>query len=206
LNQFRSIIANTTSRGFDLTLLARPVTGLQTRFTLAKAAVITRPDFSTFRAFLEAARRRGDESPALITDAQLVLDSNDITTKPVGSRYAQWSASWIVDYAFAREAWRGLRGVHAGISGSWRDNYLFGVRDNVEYTGGALHQVDAYVMRDQKIWRQQVRLRLGVKHLADLENSHARKMGFTTKADGTNVYTYSYIEPRIFDLTVTVRF
>ena len=206
LNQFRSLIANTTSKGFDLTLLARPLPGLQTRFTLAKAAVITGPDFSTFRAFLEAAKKRGDEAPALIAKAQLVLDSNDFTTKPLGSRYSEWSASWIVDYAFAREAWRGLRGVRAGISGSWRDNYLFGIRDNVEFTGGALHQVDAYVMRDQKIWGQQVRLRLGVKHFADLENSHARKTGFTTKADTTNVYTYGYIEPRVFDLTVTVRF
>ena len=207
VNQFRDVISTESSKGFDLTLLARPFKGLQTRFTIAKADVITRPDFSSFRAFYDAALKRGDEAPALMADAKEVLDSSDFVTKPTGARAAPWSASWIVDYAFARETWAPLKGVRLGVNGSWRDSYLLGISNGRELVGGTTHGVSAYVMRDQKIWGQQVRVRAGVKNLIDLENTgKERKTGFTTMASGAAVYRYTYVMPPQFDLTLTVRF
>ena len=207
VNQFRSILSTETSKGFDLTLLTRPVKGLQARFTVGRAEVITRPDFSSFRAYYEAAVKRGDEAPALIADAKEVLDSSDFATKPSGARAAPWSASWILDYAFARDAWAPLRGVRLGVNGSWRDSYLLGISNGRELVGGTTHGVNAYVMRDQRIWNQQLRLRLGVRNLIDLENTgDIRKTGFTTLASGAVTYRYTYVMPPRWDLTATVRF
>ncbi len=207
VNQFRSILSTETSKGFDLTLLTRPAKGLQARFTVGRAEVITRPDFSSFRAYYEAAVKRGDEAPALIADAKEVLDSSDFATKPSGARAAPWSASWILDYAFARDAWAPLRGVRLGVNGSWRDSYLLGISNGRELVGGTTHGVNAYVMRDQRIWNQQLRLRLGVRNLIDLENTgDIRKTGFTTLASGAVNYRYTYVMPPRWDLTATVRF
>jgi hypothetical protein len=201
------VLSTETSKGFDLTVMARPFKGLQTRFTVGKTDVITSPDFSSFRAFYEAAVKRGDEAPALIADAKEVLDSSDFSTKPSGARAAPWSASWIVDYAFQREAWAPLKGVRLGVNGSWRDSYLLGISNARELVGGTTHGVSAYVMRDQKLWGQQVRVRLGVKNLIDLENTgDTRKTGFTTLASGAAVYRYTYVMPPRWDLTLTVRF
>ncbi len=105
------LMSTETSTGFDFTLIVRPVAGLQARFTLGRTDVITRPDFSSFRAFYGAAVKRGAESPALIADAKEVLDSSDFATKPTGARASPWSASWILDYGFARDSWTPLRGV-----------------------------------------------------------------------------------------------
>jgi outer membrane receptor protein involved in Fe transport len=206
VNQYRSILSTETSKGFDLTLLFRPTKGLQTRFTLARSAVITRPDFSLFRTLLDAAIRRGDESPALIAEAQDVLNSSDFDTKPTGARASPWSASWVFDYAFPREAWAPLRGVRAGVNGSWRDNYLLAIVSGAEFYGGTSHLVNAYLLRDQKIWNQQVRFRFGVRNLVDLENSQTRRTGTTTLANGTTLYRLVYVMPPQWDFAATVRF
>lgn len=206
VNQFRSVMSTETSKGFDLTLMVRPAKGLQARFTVGKSDVVTRPDFSSFRAFYEAAVKRGDESPALIADAKEVLDSSDFETKPSGARAAPWSASWILDYAFQRDVWAPLKGVRLGVNGSWRDSYLFGISNGRELVGGTSHGVNAYIMRDQRMWGQQVRFRVGVKNLMDLENDDTRKIGFTTLASGAAVYRYSYVMPPRYDFTLTVRF
>ena len=66
--------------------------------------------------------------------------------------------------------------------------------------------MNAYLFRDQKIWGQQVRVRFGVKNLTDLENDDIRKTGFTRMANGANLYTYSYVMPIQYDLSLTVRF
>ncbi|MEY4005882.1 MAG: hypothetical protein RLZZ221_1978, partial [Verrucomicrobiota bacterium] len=207
VNQFRSILSTETSKGFDLTVLTRPAKGLQARFTVGRADVITRPDFSSFRAYYEAAVKRGDEAPSLIADAKEVLDSSDFATKPSGARAAPWSASWILDYSFARDACMPLRGTRVGVNGSWRDAYLLGISNGRELIGGTTHGVNAYVMRDQKVWGQQLRVRLGVRNLIDLENTgESRKTGFTTLANGTVAYRYTYVMPPRWDLTATVRF
>jgi len=97
--------------------------------------------------------------------------------------------------------------VRLGVNGSWRDSYLLGISNGRELVGGTTHGVSAYVMRDQKIWGQQVRVRAGVKNLIDLENTgKERKTGFTTMASGAAVYRYTYVMPPQFDLTLTVRF
>lgn len=194
------------STGADLTLNLRPVKGLQMRFTLARTKVTGEPDLDSFRGYYEAAVARGDELPALLNEAKTLLDSLDIDQKPTGARASPWSASWVVDYAFQRDTWKPLRGVRIGLNGSWRDDYLFGISNGQELAGGSTHLFHGYIMRDQKIWNQQVRARLGFRNIGDLENSDLRKTSFTTLASGENVYRYSYVMPLEVDLSLTVRF
>ncbi len=194
------------SQGADMTLNLRPVKGLQLRFTLARTKVIGTPDLSSFRAYYEAAVKRGNEPPALLNEARNLLDSLDLNNKPTGARASPWSASWVMDYAFQRTSQPLLRGLRVGLNGSWRDDYLFGITNGQQMIGGATHLVHGYVMRDQKIWNQQVRIRFGVKNILDLENSKIRKTSYTTMVNGANVYRYSYVMPTQYDLNVTVRF
>ncbi len=194
------------SRGADVTLNLRPLRGLQLRFTLARTQVTGQPNLDSFRGYYEAAVARGNESPALLNEARTLLDSLDIDQKPTGPRASPWSASWVVDYAFSRDAWKPLRGARVGLNGSWRDDYLFGIAGGQALAGGSTHLVHGYVMRDQKIWNQQVRARLGFRNLTDLENGKLRKTSFTTLATGQNVYRYSYVVPLQVDLSLTVRF
>lgn len=206
VNQYRDVVSTESSKGFDLTLLLRPVRGLQLRFTFANAVVLTRPDFSSFRAYYDAAVARGDESPALIAEARDVLDSSDVDNKPLGARAAPWSASWIIDYSFSRDAWKPLTGVRVGVNGSWRDNYLFGIVGGRELRGGQQHPVNLYIMRDQTLWGKQVRVRAAVRNLVDLENSYSRSIGITRLASGKVVYRYNYVQPPRYDLSATLRF
>lgn len=208
LNQYRSVFATERSRGWDLTILMRPTKGLQARFTAAHTKVDTKPDFSTFRTFYDAAVARGNESPTLLSDAKEILDRNDLAKEATGARAAPWSASWILDYSFPRDLWTPLKGVRVGLNGSWRDNYLLGILADGETKvyGGQSHVVHGYIMRDQKLWGQNVRFRLGVRNIIDLENSSRRKTGFTTLSDGSIMYRYMYLMPRACDFTVTVRF
>jgi hypothetical protein len=202
----RNYRSTENSQGADLTLNLRPVRGLQMRFTLARTKVTGTPDLDRFRGYYEAAVARGDENPAILNDARTLLDSLDIDTKPTGARAAPWSASWVLDYAFQRGSWKPLQGLRLGMNGSWRDDYLFGIPNGQEMVGGTTHLVHGYVMRDQKLWNQVVRVRLGFKNILDLENSRIRKTSFTTMAGGENVYRYSYVVPLQVDLNLTVRF
>jgi outer membrane receptor protein involved in Fe transport len=202
----RNYPSTENSTGADLTLMIRPSKGLQLRFTLARTQVQGEPDLKSFRAYYDAAVQRGNEAAGLLSTARLLLDSLDIKNKPSGARASPWSASWVVDYAFARSVWQPLRGVRLGINGSWRDDYLFGIPSGQEMIGGSTHLVHAYIMRDQKIWGQQVRLRAGVRNLVDLENGAVRKTSFTTLASGANLYRYSYVMPPQYDIALTVKF
>jgi outer membrane receptor protein involved in Fe transport len=206
VNQFRNVLSTESSRGFDFTVMLRPVSGLQLRFTLAKATVLTRPDFSSFRAYYDAAVARGDESPSLMADAKALLDNNDLDDKPTGARAAPWSASWIVDYSFPRGDWKALHGVRVGINGNWRDNYLLAFVGDRAILGGQQHAVNVYIMRDQELWGRQVRVRAAVRNAVDLENDLVRPTGITTLANGTTVYQVDYVQPPQFDLSMTVRF
>jgi outer membrane receptor protein involved in Fe transport len=194
------------SRGADVTLNIRPAKGLQLRLTLARTSVTGLPDLDSFRGYYEAAVKRGDEPPALLNEAKTLLDSLDIDQKPTGARASPWSASWVIDYGFARAAWTPLRGLRVGLNGSWRDDYLFGIANGQSLAGGSTHLVHGYVMRDQKIWKQNVRARLGFRNITDLENGKLRKTSFTTMANGANVYRYSYVVPLQVDLSLTVKF
>jgi hypothetical protein len=202
----RNYQSTENSRGADLTLILRPTKQLQLRFTLARTQVLDTPDLASFRSYYNAAVARGNESPAVLGTAKLLLDSLDINGRPVGPQASPWSGSWVIDYAFARDGWTALRGVRVGVNGSWRDNYLLGVNNGQSLIGGTGHLVSAYVMRDQKLWGRLVRVRAGVKNLTDLENNSVRKTGFTTMASGANVYTYSYVMPPQYDVSVSVKF
>jgi outer membrane receptor protein involved in Fe transport len=202
----RNYQSTENSKGADLTLVLRPTKQLQLRFTLARTKVLDTPNLASFRGYYNAAVARGNESPAVLSTAKLLLDSLDISGRPAGAQASPWSGSWVVDYSFSREGWVALRGVRVGVNGSWRDNYLLGTPSGQSMIGGTTHLMNAYVMRDQKIWGQQVRFRAGVKNLTDLENSKIRKTGFTTMSNGANVYTYSYVMPPQYDLSASVKF
>ncbi len=200
----RNYLSTEGSKGFDVTLMARPLDGLQVRLTLAMADVKGVPDLGTLRGYYDAAVARGDESPILLADTKQLLDMIDLPNRPTGARAAKWSASWVVDYAFDRAGAKPLRGVRVGINGSWRDNYLLGrTASGRDIEGGQTHLVNAYVMRDQKIFGQKVRVRLGVKNLTDLENGDYRKTSFGTLANGDVAYRYSYVMPPQYDLSIT---
>ena len=202
----RNFTAVEQSKGFDLTLMARPVKGMQLRLTVGHAKVASQPNLTSFRGYYEAASKRPDESPTLLLDAKNLLDTLDNSAGATGARAAPWSASWVVDYAFAKDAPDVLRGVRLGVNGIWRDDYLFGVPNRQKMIGGSSHLVHAYVMRDQKIWGQQTRIRVGVRNLVDLENNAVRKTSFTTLASGANVYRFSYVMPPQYSAEVTVKF
>jgi len=202
----RNFTAVEQSKGFDLTLMARPVKGMQLRLTVGHAKVSSQPNLTSFRGYYEAASKRPDESPTLLLDAKNLLDTLDNSAGATGARAAPWSASWVVDYAFAKDAPGVLRGVRLGVNGIWRDDYLFGVPNRQKMVGGSSHLVHAYVMRDQKIWGQQTRIRVGVRNLVDLENNAVRKTSFTTLASGANVYRFSYVMPPQYSAEVTVKF
>ena len=121
----RNDTATEKSKGADLTL--KPTRGLQLRFTVGYADVFSQPDLSSFRGYYEAAVKRGNESPSLLADAKLLLDTLDVADRATGARAAPWSASWILDYTFARDVAPLLRGVRVGVNGSWRDSYLLGI-------------------------------------------------------------------------------
>lgn len=202
----RNFTAVEQSKGFDLTLMARPLKGMQVRFTLGRAQVASQRDLGSFRGYYEAALKRPDESPTLLLDAKNLLDTLDNSAGATGARAAPWSASWVVDYAFAKSAPRPLRGVRMGVNGTWRDDYLFGVPNGQNMIGGSSHFVNAYVMRNQEIWGQQTRLRFGVRNLIDLENNDVRKTSFTTLASGANVYRFSYVMPPQYSAELTIKF
>ncbi len=202
----RNYSSTENSKGADLTLVLRPTKQLQLRFTLARTQVLDTPELGAFRAYYNAAVARGNESPAVLSTAKLLLDSLDNPGRPAGAQASPWSGSWVADYSFSREGWTLLRGARAGINGSWRDDYLLGTPSGQSMIGGNRHPVNAYLMRDQKIWGRQLRLRVGVKNLVDLENNKIRKTGFTTMANGANLYTYSYLMPAQYDLTASVKF
>ncbi|MSU24746.1 MAG: hypothetical protein EXS32_13105 [Opitutus sp.] len=202
----RNYQSTENSKGADVTLILRPTKQLQVRLTFARTKVLDTPDLASFRGYYTAAVARGNESPAVLTTAKLLLDSLDISGRPAGAQASPWSGSWVIDYSFAREASVPLRGVRVGLNGSWRDTYLLGTPNGQSMIGGTRHPVNAYVMRIQKIWGQQVRLRAGVKNLVDLENRQVRKTGFTTMSTGANVYTYAYVMPPQYDLSASVKF
>jgi hypothetical protein len=202
----RNYRSTENSRGADATIILKPLTGLLLRFTLAHAKVQGQPDLSSFRAYYDAAIARGNESPALLNEARNLLDTLDNDTKPTGSRAAPYSASWSFQYAFPRDGHKLLRGVNAGINGSWRDDYLLGINEGQELVGGSTHLMHAYISRTQKIWKQSVTIRGEVRNITDLENGDLRKTGFTTLLNGTNLYRYSYVVPTEYNVSVRVKF
>ncbi|BET66762.1 hypothetical protein ASA1KI_16800 [Opitutales bacterium ASA1] len=203
----RNYLSTEASKGFDVTLLLNPVRGLQARLTLAMADVKSVPDLANLRGYYDAAVARGDESPILLEDVRSLLSMIDLPNRATGARAAKYSASWVVDYGFARDSNRLLQGVRLGLNGSWRDNYLLGrTAEGRDIEGGQSHLVNAYIMRDQKIFDRNVRVRLGVRNLVDLENSDVRKTSYSELTTGEVVYRYSYVMPPMVDVTVSMNF
>ncbi len=215
----RNFNSTEKSKGFDLTLTSQPLDGLQLRFTLAYADVEATADVGNMLKYYNDALADPNfltpppTSPinaagaaTILIDTKSILDTFGTPGRATGPRAAKWSASWVVDYDFGKSPWERLKGVRFGINGAWRDDYLFGISNGQELIGGTRHDVSAYIMRDQRIFGHRTRIRLGARNLFDLENGDLRKTGFTTMADGTNVYRFSYVEPVQVDLTLTLDF
>ena len=147
------------------------------------------PDSVSFRGCSAAAVARGNESPALLATAKLLLDSLEISGRSAGTQASPWSGSWVIDHSFPRESTPALRGVRVGVNGSGRDHYLLGTRGGQSLLGGTHHPVNAYLLRDQKIWGRQIRLRAGMKPRRDLDNRTIRQSGFTSLTNGAKIYT-----------------
>jgi outer membrane receptor protein involved in Fe transport len=200
------------SRGFDATLAARPVEGLQLRFTLAHADVTSDTDVSNLRRYYTDALNDPNflgvstTSAQVLSEAKIILDTFSPVGRSTGARAAEWSASWVVDYDFSALSFAPLKNIRAGINGSWRDDYLFAISNGQKLVGGSQHMVNAYLMRDQRIFGYKTRIRVGARNFFDIENGKLRKTGFTTMNDGTNVYRYSYVEPVQYDVTLTFNF
>lgn len=215
----RNFNSTEKSSGFDLTLTARPIDGLQLRFTVARADVESTADVANMQKYYNDALADPNfltpppTSPisaagaaTILTDTKAILDTFGTPGRATGPRAAKWSASWIVDYDFGKSPWEILKGVRMGVNGSWRDDYLFGISNGQELAGGSRHEVSMYLMRDQRLFGHRTRIRLGARNLFDLENGDLRKTGFTTMSDGTNVYRYSYVEPVQVDLSFSLDF
>jgi len=165
----RNFTAVEQSKGFDLTLMMRPVKALQLRLTLGHAKVASQPDLSSFRAYYEAAQKRRTRAQRCSWTRRTCLIPSITRPVPRAPAPRLGPAGWVVDYSFAKDSVPALRGVRMGVNGIWRDDYLFGVPNRQEMIGGSSHLVNVYVMRDQRIWGQQTRVRLGVRNLVDLE-------------------------------------
>ena len=215
----RNYTAQERSKGFDVTFMVRPMDGLQVRLTLGKVEVQSTPDLKNFRGYYDAAVTRTTaasapggnplliEDPGVLSRAKFLLDTLDIVAGATGARGSPWSGSWIVDYSFSKDSAKPLQGVRVGVNGVWRTDYLFAQVNGVDLKGGGSHLLNAYVMRDQKIFGRQVRLRAGVKGLVDLSNrDKIRSLGFTTILNGSNILTYGYVIPPQYSFEATVRF
>lgn len=93
----RNYSSTENSKGADLTLVLRPTKQLQLRFTLARTQVLDTPELGVFRAYYNAAVARGNESPAVLATAKLLLDSLDNPGRPAGAQVSPWSGSWVAD-------------------------------------------------------------------------------------------------------------
>jgi hypothetical protein len=210
----RNFNSTERSKGFDATIIVKPTDALQLRFTVARADVQANTDVGWFRDFIRAAEayNAGPLNPlgavdgAILNRANNVLNTFETPGRSTGARAAPWSASWIVDYDFSGHGWKPFKGLRGGINGKWRDDYLFGRNNNQTLIGGGEHIVSAYLMRNQKIFGYDTRIRLSADSAFDIENGKLRKTGFTTMSNRANVYTYSYVEPVQYELSVTVKF
>lgn len=207
-SEFRTVPSTERAEGFETTLQFQRIYGVQARLTFSHNKLSVSRDFSTFRAFFDAAVARGDESPALVADAQSILDANDGVLAVIGhQRSSENAVNWAFDYQFPRETW--FRGTRVAVYGNWRGDYNLALFDDVTYRGGATHPVGAYAIHQRKIFGRNTTFRLGVKNIVDLENNDDLRVTDIIAVDAAGVPTnkqYRYITPLAVDFGVTVSF
>lgn len=213
----RTVNSSEESKSGELTLQAKRIQGLQARVTLSRVLVQGMPDFSVFKAFLDAAIARTNaalaaggnpamaESATNIANAQTIYNSATSTNKVQGLRSAPWQGSFVLDYEVPR-----LTGFRVGVNGVYVDDYNVGVFNGVAYTGGQRFPLGAYAIYDRKIWRQHWNFRLSVQNLYDLKNGNSeyRKTGTTgfNAAANTPNYILRYLDPTTYTFSIDVKF
>lgn len=205
------------SRGWEATLQLVRHLGLQARLTFSRNQVTTWRDMSKFRTLYEAAVDRTNtarapggnatmaESTALLADATRILAENDGVGATTGPRSALYSFNWAIDYEFPRAS--PLKGTRVAVYGNWRDDYniLFSGRI---YKNGSTHPVGAYAIHRRKLAGRDTSFRLGLKNLIDLENAGTTRVWGISRlnAAGAPEYTYRYVTPVSYDLSMSVDF
>lgn len=213
----RTTTSTQRSRGWETTLQMTRYKGIQARVTFSRNHVVATRDMSRFRSLYETARQRtaaalapgGNpalaESAALLADAQEILAANDGVSEQDGPSSSRHALNWAMDYEFARDTW--LRGTRLAIYGNWRDDYNI-IFQNRIYRNGSQHPVGAYATHRRKIAGRETSFRLGLKNIVDLENSGRHRVWGISRLDATGApeYTYRYVTPSTFDLSMTVDF
>lgn len=216
-NERRTINSSEKSTGFDLTLIAQRIKGLQARVTFSKAKVEATRDFSEFKALLDAAIARtaaanaagGDiaqaENASFIANGQSILTSNTNLTVVTGRRSAPYTGSFVLDYQFARPV-----GLRVGVTGVWTPNYNIAILNGLVFEDGATLPINVYAQYDRRIFGQRTTFRLGVNNVADIArgNSDYYKNSANSLNPVTNRpnYIYRYRDPTIYSFSATVRF
>lgn len=206
-DEFRTVPATERAEGVEATFQLQRMYGVQARLTLAHNEIAVTRDFSLFKSYLDAAIARGGESPTLIADAQRILDANDGIEEVTGSRSAENSVNWTLDYQFPRSTF--LRGTRVAVYGNWRDNFNMSLLNGVMYRGGATHPVGAYIIHQRKLIGRATLFRVGFRNIVDLENNDDVRVTGVREVDASGRITnalYRYITPFSAEFSVTVDF
>ena len=213
----RTVNSSEESKGYDLTLQAKRVHGLQARVTVSLVRVNSAPDFTEFKSLLDAAVTRtaaarapgGNiamaEVQANIDNATAIYNSATTTTKVTGLRSTPYNGSFVLDYEVPR-----VRGLRVGVTGVFAPDYNVGVFNGIAYKGGGRFPLGSYAIYDRKIAGRPCSFRVGVQSLYDLINGNSayRKTGTTALNSQTQTpnYIYRYVDPVTYSASLAVRF
>lgn len=216
-NERRTVNSSEKSTGFDVTLIAQRIKGLQARVTFSKSKVEANRDFSDFKRLLDAAIARttaanapgGDvtqaENATFIANGQSILASNTNLNVVTGRRSAPYTGSFVLDYLFTRPA-----GLRVGVTGVWTPNYNIAILNGLVFEDGATLPINVYAQYDRRIFGQRTTFRLGVNNVADIVrgNSDYYKNSANSLNTATNRpnYIYRYRDPTVYSFSATVRF
>ncbi len=215
-NESREVNSQEQSKGIEASLNAN-LKGLRMRLNFAKIKVQSARDFSEFKALLDAAIARtnaanapgGDrtqaESATNIANALDIYAQNTNTNVVLGRRSAPFTGSFALDYTISQ-----VRGLRAGLTGTWTPNYSLALINGVVYKGGGALPLNLYVIYDRKVFERNVSFRLGFNRVYDLIQGDSKyyKTGSnsTNLATGKPNYLYRYTEPMTSTASMTVRF
>lgn len=212
----RTVNSQEQSSGFDLTLQAQRVHGIQARVTFSRTVVKVTRDFSSFQTLLDAAIARtaaatapgGDptmaENATYLANAKNILLSNTNTTQITGLRSAPYTGSWTLDYELPHRL-----GVRLGATGVWVPNYNVAILNGVAYRAGGSQLVGFYAIYNRKVNRAELTFRLSVSNAFDITNgsSEYRKTNaLSTNANGQPNYLYRYRDPAVLSFSTTLHF
>jgi len=213
----RTVNSSEASRGYDLTLQARRVKGVQARVTASILRVSAAPDFTVFKALLDAAIARtaaakaagGDltmaEVQTNLDNATTIYNSATSTTKVTGIRSAPYTGSFVLDYEVPK-----VKGLRAGLTGVLSPDYNVGIFNGVAYRAGGRFPLGFYAIYDRKIVGRPCSFRVGAQSFYDLINgrSEYRKTGTSGLNGATQLpnYIYRYVDPVTYSASMSARF